>query len=172
MIIDDSESIHDDFRKILSPDDILPSEKIKRAALSLTETQLFGHPLNAATVRQAHFELASAYQGEQGVEMVKKALEEKRPYAVAFVDMRMPPGWDGMITTQKIWEVDPEIQIVICTAYSDYSWNEVFERIGTSDRMVILKKPFDPVEALQLAHDLTKKWHLIHFDPKKTNPKR
>ena len=66
--------------------------------------------------------------------MVKKALEEGRPYAMAFVDIRMPPGWDGVETTLKIWEIDSEIQIVICTAYSDYSWEEMFAAIGNDDR--------------------------------------
>ena len=164
LVIDDNLAIHGDFRKILSPNKNVPSE------MDAAETELFGSATNKE--QRIPFEVDSAYQGQEGVLLVKKALEEGHPYALAFVDVRMPPGWDGVETTQKIWEIDAEIQIVICTAYSDYSWNEVFERIGTSDRMVILKKPFDPVEALQLAHDLTKKWHLIHFDPKKTNPKR
>lgn len=103
------------------------------------------------------FEIGSAYQGQEGLLLVKKALEVGRPYAMAFVDVRMPPGWDGVETTEKIWKIDPEIQIVICTAYSDYSWKEMFERIGNDDRMVILKKPFDTVEALQLAFALTEK---------------
>jgi len=63
-------------------------------------------------------------------------------------------------TTRKIWAVDPELQIVLCTAYSDYSWNEMFEKIGDCDGLVILKKPFDATEALQLAHALTEKWWL------------
>src|ERR1700680_4350306 len=92
--------------------------------------------------------------------LVKKALAEGRPYAMAFVDIRMPPGWDGVETTQKIWEVDPDVQIVLCTAYADYSWDEMFEKIGNADGVVILKKPFDTVEALQLAHALTEKWWL------------
>jgi DNA-binding NtrC family response regulator len=76
---------------------------------------------------------------------------------MAFVDVRMPPGWDGIEVTPRLWVADPNLQIVICTAYSDYTWEEIFARVGTSDRMVILKKPFDPVEVLQLAHALTEK---------------
>ena len=99
--------------------------------------------------------------------LVKKALEAGNPYAVAFVDMRMPPGWDGIKTAQEIWETDPEIQIVICTAYSAYSSDEIAEKIGNDSRMAILKKPFDTKEASQLADELTVKWSLIHFDPEK-----
>jgi CheY-like chemotaxis protein len=160
LIIDDNEAIHADFRKILSPD------ISKSVALSLTETQLFGNILDPAEVRPVRFELDSAYQGEEGVEKVKKALEEKRPYAMAFVDMRMPPGWDGLVTTQKIVEIDSHIQIAICTAYSDYTWSELFDKIGANDRLFILKKPFDTAEALQLAQDLTQKWHLSQSAPR------
>src|SRR5208283_58013 len=61
---------------------------------------------------------------------------------------------------QRIWAIDPDLQIVLCTAYSDYSWNEMFAKIGDCDGLLILKKPFDSVEAVQLAHALTAKWRL------------
>jgi two-component system cell cycle sensor histidine kinase/response regulator CckA len=161
LVIDDNRAIHDDFRKILSPN------AAARSALDVTETELFGSPTDPAGVQRAQFELDSAYQGQEGVEAVKKALEEGRPYAMAFVDVRMPPGIDGVETTQKIWEIDSEVQIVICTAYSDYSWETMFEKIGNDDRMVILKKPFDTVEALQLAHALIEKWWLSQQSKRK-----
>src|SRR5207237_7805350 len=107
------------------------------------------------------FEVDSAFQGQEGLTMVLRAQEEGRPYAMAFIDVRMPPGWDGVETTARIWEVDPEVQVVICTAYSDYSWDEMLEKLGRSDRLVILKKPFDNIEVLQLANALTEKWRLI-----------
>ena len=92
--------------------------------------------------------------------MVQRVVAEGRPYAMAFVDVRMPPGWDGVETIARIWQVDPEMQIVICTAYSDYSWEEMVKKLGKSDKLVILKKPFDNIEALQLAAALTEKWNL------------
>ena len=82
------------------------------------------------------------------------------PYALAFVDMRMPPGWDGVETIQEIWKVDPRLQIVICTAHSDYSWDEVLGKLGVEDRLLILKKPFDNIEVAQLASALTTKWEM------------
>ncbi|MFH1417732.1 MAG: response regulator, partial [Planctomycetota bacterium] len=78
----------------------------------------------------------------------------------AFVDVRMPPGWDGIETVARLWKEDPYVQVVICTAYSDYSWGEMVERLGLSDQLVILKKPFDSVEVRQLAAALAEKWHL------------
>jgi CheY-like chemotaxis protein len=152
LVIDDNRSIHDDFRKILAP------TTAAAAALDAAEEALFGCVTDP--VVQTQFEVHSAYQGLEGVALVQSALEAAQPFAMAFVDVRMPPGLDGIETTQKIWEIDPAIQIVLCTAYSDYSWGEMFEKIGRSDRLVILKKPFDTVEAFQLAHALTEKWHL------------
>src|ERR1051326_1170424 len=77
--------------------------------------------------------------------------------------MRMPPGWDGIETIEKIWKKDPSLEIVICTAYSDHSWADVLRRLGRTDRLLILKKPFDTVEVSQLACSLTEKWHLAKY---------
>jgi PAS domain S-box-containing protein len=152
LIIDDNRSIHDDFRKILSPG------TVSSVALDAAETALFGSATSAAP--PVKFEVDSAFQGQEGALLVKAAFDAGRPYAMAFVDIRMPPGWDGVETTQKIWAIDPDIQIVICTAYSDYSWDEMFALLGHRDGLLILKKPFDTIEAVQLAHTLTEKWWL------------
>ncbi|MEI2723403.1 MAG: PAS domain S-box protein [Verrucomicrobiota bacterium] len=152
LVIDDNPAIHDDFRKILSPD------TGATAALDRAGAELFGS--TAKGVSRVRYETDSAYQGAEGVRRVAQARAAGRPYALAFVDIRMPPGEDGVETTRQIWAVDPEIQIVLCTAYADYSWDEMFEKIGNGDNLVILKKPFDTVEALQLAHALTEKWWL------------
>jgi diguanylate cyclase (GGDEF)-like protein len=92
--------------------------------------------------------------------MVIDSLDAASPYAVAFVDMRMPPGIDGLETIERLWKVDPDLQIVISSAYSDHSWNEIRKRLGETDQLLILKKPFDPAEVSQLAVALTEKWRL------------
>ncbi|MGB6977057.1 MAG: EAL domain-containing protein, partial [Gammaproteobacteria bacterium] len=99
-------------------------------------------------------------QGQIGVDLVKKQLALGQHYTIIFVDIRMPPGWDGIKTITKIWEIDPEAQIVICTAYSDYSWEEILNKFGPTDQLLILKKPFDNIEVRQLVISLTKKWLL------------
>ncbi len=158
LIVDDNPAIHEDFRKILG------KRSESQNVLDELENSLFdddeekgGEPVNSVAVE---FELDSAFQGKEGMEMVIKAAEEGRPYAMAFVDVRMPPGWDGIETVSRIWENHDDLQVVICTAYSDYSWNEIAEKLGHADSMVILKKPFDNVEVLQLAHALTNKWEV------------
>jgi PAS domain S-box-containing protein len=152
LVIDDNREIHGDFRKILSPG------KSTKSAVELSEMALFG--TSSASANLPEFEVDSAFQGQEGVQLVQKALDEGRPYAMAFVDVRMPPGLDGIETTSRIWAIDPNVQIVICTAYSDYSWSKMYEKLGNSDRLLILKKPFDSVEASQLALALTEKWSL------------
>ena len=149
LIIDDNPAIHADFRKILTGGQ---QDRVTEELLGA----VLGKGGNRAA--QAMFEIDSAHQGQEGLAKVEAALAADRPYALAFVDVRMPPGWDGVETIMQIWAKDSEIQVVICTAYSDYSWQDIAGKLGTSDRLVILKKPFDNIEVLQLAHAMTAKW--------------
>jgi PAS domain S-box-containing protein len=156
LIIDDNPSIHDDFQKILGPADAKLAKE-----LDADEAALFGETADSA--RPWSFQVDSAFQGQEGLEKVRAAAANGVPYALAFVDVRMPPGWDGIETISRIWKEFPDLQIVICTAYSDYSWDEIAKSIGNSDQMLVLKKPFDNVEVLQMAHALTKKWQLTQI---------
>ena len=152
LVIDDNESIHDDFRKVLMPTSAADDD------LLMAEAELFGEPVSV--VDRVTFELTFASQGQQGHQLVKDAVAAGRPFAMAFVDMRMPPGWDGLETIVRIWADCPDIEMVICTAFSDYSWDEIVRRLGRTDRLLIVKKPFDQVEILQVASALTHKWNL------------
>jgi diguanylate cyclase (GGDEF)-like protein len=148
LVVDDNQAIHDDLRKILA------GESGGNPDLWQDESLLFG----TVQIRGAAFEIDSAHQGQEGLMMVNRAAAEGRPYAMAFVDIRMPPGWDGVETIVHLWQSDPDLQVVICTAYSDYSWTDIVSQLGHSDSLVILKKPFDNIEVIQLAHALTRKW--------------
>jgi PAS domain S-box-containing protein len=150
LVVDDSRAIHDDFRKIFAG--------CTRRPVDDDEAVLFGTPDD--TPGTLDLQIDSAHQGEEALTLVQQACAEGRPYAMAFMDVRMPPGWDGIETTARIWAVDPDLQIVICTAYSDYSRDAMIRQLGRSDKLLILKKPFDNVEALQLAAALTEKWQL------------
>lgn len=154
LLIDDSPDIHEDFRKILvGRKEVSPKLADLRAAFSKAPVAPEAAPPSIP------FEIDSAHQGEEGLAKLAAALEEGRPYALAFVDVRMPPGWDGIETIEQLWKQDPDLHVVICTAYSDHSWESTFARLGQSDRLLILKKPFDPVEISQLAAALTEKWN-------------
>ena len=152
LIVDDNDAVHDAFRKVLNatPDAL---------GLNRYESALFGSPTDAP-VTKPEFDLDFAFQGVEALEKVRKANTENRPYALVFVDVRMPPGWDGIETLYQIWQVDDAIQAVICSAFSDYSWEQIAARLGQTDRLLILKKPFDNIEARQMASALTEKWNL------------
>ena len=152
LVVDDNPNIHKDFQTILL-------EENESTTLDALRDEVFGNTKSESQTRSV-FELDFASQGKEGCEKVRQACSENRPYELAFVDMRMPPGWDGLKTIENIWQIDPKVQIVICTAYSDYSWGDITERLGKSENLLILKKPFDSAEVAQLAVALTEKWNL------------
>lgn len=133
LIIDDMDSIHEDYRKtLLGP-------KLD-AAVAEEADELFGTSSAPATAAKS-FHVDSAMQGQQGLEKVQEAIREGRPYAMAFVDMRMPPGWDGVQTIEQLWKVDPRLQIVICTAYADYSWDEITRQLVRRTASLFSRSP-------------------------------
>ncbi|MDW3711444.1 MULTISPECIES: putative bifunctional diguanylate cyclase/phosphodiesterase [unclassified Pseudomonas] len=150
LIIDDTPSMHEDYRKILSPE--------ATQGLSSMESLLFGIAEPRPSTR---YELDHAYQGRDGHALAEQALAEYRPYAMAFVDMRMPPGWNGLETIERLWRLDPDLQIALCTAFSDLAWDELSERLNLNDRLLVLKKPFDAIEIRQIANTLTAKWQAM-----------
>jgi len=150
LVVDDNAAIHEDFRKILGGNTESSAELLAAERLLLGEA--------APGVARPAFEIDTALQGQEGVARVRHALEEERPYAMAFIDMRMPPGWDGLETILRLWELDPHVQVVICSAHSDYDWSEVVARLDHSDKLLVIKKPFEPIEVLQCANALTRKW--------------
>ena len=152
IVIDDNPDIHRDFIKILTTQD-------SASDLDKISMKIFGKISNECTLPD--FEIDTASQGQEGVEKVKQKLQDECPYSLAFVDIRMPPGWDGIETIKRIWELDSDIQVVICTAYSDYSWEETVAHLGKKDNLLILKKPFDAISVRQLACALTKKWQML-----------
>ena len=153
LVVDDNEAIHEDFNKILATTAAAADGKLDDMAASL-----FGE--ETPTGPRTEFELTHALQGQEALELTLKALSNDKPFALAFVDVRMPPGWNGIETVEKIWEHDQEIEIVLCTAYSDFSWEEIAGRLAHPERLLILRKPFDPLEVRQLAYGLTSKWFL------------
>ncbi len=151
LVIDDSESIHKDFRRILAP------ARLKRADdLALMEETLLGPPSSSlASGDTVMFEVDSAFQGQEGVAKVEQALAMGRPYALAFVDYRMPPGWNGLQTLRELRKVAPSLRVVLCSAYSDYSWKEVLQEFQEAPQLTELRKPFSSQELRRVVQTLT-----------------
>ncbi len=155
LIIDDNQSIHNDYRKILDTEK-RPHRQNDAMATFFGESEIESEP----TSNLMSIEVDSALQGQRGLQMVEQAIAEGHPYSLAFVDIRMPPGWDGLKTVAEIWKVAPDLQIVICSAHSDNSFQEICAKLGRSDSLLILKKPFETVEVYQIAVAMTEKWIL------------
>ena len=158
LIVDDNAAIHEDFTKIL------PSTPEEVDSFDDLEKGLFGDMMDSDfAVRRpdpTYYDLTHAYQGEEAFNLVAKHEAEGKPFALVFMDVRMPPGWDGIETIKRIWEKWPHIEMVICTAYSDYSWEKILQKVGTTDQLMFLRKPFDVISVKQMALALAKKWNL------------
>jgi len=153
LVVDDQSAIHHDFERVLAAG---PS-----AAFDVLEAELFARPAVAPPRR---YVLATAGQGLDAVALVRAALDRGEPFDLAFIDARMPPGIDGIETVRRLWELDATLHVVLCTAYADYQWEDIERAIGITDRFLILKKPFDPLEVRQLAAALTHKAHLVRAE--------
>lgn len=162
LIADDLPDIHEDYRKILMPrtSSVISVEGMADFAPHFT------FPGKGS---QSSFQLETVMQGEDAIQAVTRARTEGRPFAMVFLDVRMPPGIDGVETAIRLRDIDPALQVVLCTAYSDYSFADISQRFKKSDNLLILKKPFDPVEVHQLAQTLCRKWTLSEENRKLVN---
>jgi signal transduction histidine kinase len=152
LVVDDNPAIHADFRKILSSEDRVAD------ALDALDEALFASKTPRLNLR---LDVDTALQGAEALERVIEARAQGRPFALAFIDIRMPPGWNGVDTAARILQQDPHLQLVLCTAHSDYRWEDIVATLGETDRVLILKKPFSVLEVQQLAYSLLMKWRLV-----------
>ncbi|MEM6363843.1 MAG: ATP-binding protein [Planctomycetota bacterium] len=153
LVVDDNEAIHKDFQKVFS-------DRGQDEGLKELDQLMFGENETDA-VLESCYDLTFASQGKQAYEIVQRELDRGLHFALAFVDMRMPPGWDGVETIKRLWTLDADLHVVICTAYTDHSWKSIIDELGRSDQLMILKKPFDDIEVIQLATALSEKRRLL-----------
>lgn len=165
LVVDDDLDILLAYQAILSPS----KSTAKAAHAEVAKLLATENPAPAQGETADSFALQFAKQGEEGLQLVKEALAQDTPFSVAFIDIRMPPGWDGMKTAAEIRKIDPAIEIVIITAYSDRTGDEIVKAVGSPDKLLFLRKPFDPEELSQLALSLTTKWELAAANKEKTD---
>ena len=169
LVVDDNPAILEDYRKVLGPVDTA-SDLQRRADAFFADDPIEdaaggdgddgGGPPSRSVWNEQPLEIDTAAQGADAVERVQTACAAGDPYALVICDMRMPPGYSGLETLRRIGEIDRHVQTVICSAYSDYRRSEIVEALGDTDRLLILRKPFDPIEVIQIASALTAKWDL------------
>lgn len=157
LLVDDDESIHEDIESVLSINKYRSDTELRQM-----EDELFGASAmtEPGILSETFYEIDHAYQGLDAVRMVNDAHDAGDPYSLVFMDVRMPPGMDGIETIQKIWENHPYTEMVICTAFTDYSWDQIVVNLGSTDNLLFLKKPFDITAFKQTALTLTTKWNL------------
>jgi len=156
LIVDDNKSIHRDYKAVLCPDENDEAE----SKLGELEDVLFGETSDAGRQSASrNFELTSAYQGKDALKIVEDLKKEDTRIPMAFVDMRMPPGWDGLETIERLREIDPEMLFMIVTAYSDHTFDTIIERLGRAVPVRILYKPFNPEEIYQSAYQMVASWN-------------
>ena len=159
IVIDDDPDVWEAYKAILAPQQ-LEGKFIARKKMDelVADAGLTGLP------DQENFDVSFASQGQEGLQLVKKFLQENRPFAIAFIDVRMPPGWDGMETAVQIRAIDPDIEIVIVTAYADRSREEIARAVTPPHKLLYLRKPFDLDELKQIALSLCAKWKIFRIE--------
>ncbi len=147
LVVDDSPAALEEFRSILAP--VAGGGSVEPVGGSVDSVP-----------PEPRYDLHTASQGEEAVALVERSLAAGERFATVFVDMRMPPGIDGIETITRIWRADPGVQAVVCAARTDQAWDEITAHLGRTDRLLLLKQPFDAAEVRQLALSLTRKWNL------------
>lgn len=172
LIVDDQPEVLEDYVKILESS--LKNKEIEEKLASMEATLFEDADANADMSSQIEkdYTIATATQGEEAVSLVEKAARERQPFAVVFMDVRMPPGINGVEAASQIRKIDSEIEIVIVTAFSDVSRQEMLRLIGPSDKLLYLRKPFDGDEIKQLALALTERWNQDKLAKKMTGEEK
>jgi CheY-like chemotaxis protein len=144
LVVDNDPAIHRVFSRILVG---------RRAPDDVSEDGVGGRGRSAG-----RFAVDSARRKGAALDKLRSALAQGRPYALAFVDLSMVSGVNGVDTLDQLWGVDPMLHIVVCGGYSDCRWSDVLCGAGFRERLLLLRKPFGSPEVLLLARVLTKKW--------------
>ncbi|MDO7840997.1 putative bifunctional diguanylate cyclase/phosphodiesterase [Sphingomonas immobilis] len=155
LIVDDEAGMHDSYRRSFAP------QAADVEALGAMAEDLFGDDSPAESGPSAiDFDLTFASQGLDGVAAVEQAIADGARFAVAFIDVRMPPGIDGKDTATRIRALDPDINLVIVTGYSDFSPLEIARAAGPADKIFYIAKPFEVAEVQQMASALAHRWQV------------
>ena len=150
LIVDDQKEIHDDFVEMLKPGFMGASTNELAAAFVLEEDRTF----------LPEFEILGAASGEEACDIIKAKKKSNRPIAIAYIDIRMPPGIDGIETIRRVRKIDRDVEIVIMTAYTDKSLPEIIHNMELLHKVLYIRKPFAREEIQQITLSLVGKWNV------------
>lgn len=155
LVVDDEQMVREAYRHVLEPD----TGTSEQATLQSMAADLFGDKAaDSSDVFNKKIDLTIASQGLEAISLVEHALAITSPFKVAFIDIRMPPGIDGKETARRIRALDPNINIVIVSAYSDHSVTDIATVAGPPDKIFYISKPFSSDEVWQMAVALSNRW--------------
>lgn len=166
LLVDDDHAIHEDYRRCLTT----PASD---GRLQELRSAVFGAPApdpGPPRLEPTKFSLVHAYQGQEALQLVKRDKVRGTGFAVAFVDMRMPPGWNGVETVRELRAVDSELSFVVCTAYSDFTWDAVLDAVGDGNGVHLLRKPFRAGQVRRFAEVLAHKWRIAQRGRRRAFP--
>lgn len=151
LVVDDDHAIHQLIGRTLTC-------RLSAPFAAESEEDFFGDsPTTGLTTR---FQIVSAFDGLEALQAVQAAAKDGGSFAMAFVELRLPAPWSGVDTIRRIWAEDPDVQIVVCTGCEALEWSDLVSQLAPADNLLILRKPFDPVEIRQMVHALCAKWIL------------
>jgi len=154
LVVDDDSSTLDLFRQVLSR---VKTDQMIHSETEESESKLFRE--NASSQSLKLFDVVTCQQGDEAVDAVKNSIQEDRPFSVAFIDIRLPPGPDGIWAAEHIRTLDSNVEIVIITGYPDAHLRNIVHRVSPAHKLLYLQKPFHSQEIYQFAFALSMKWH-------------
>ena len=150
LVVDDQREIHQDFEEMLTPSFAETStDDLAEAFVSEVDESFL-----------PKFKLLHARSGSEAYNIVKTTIETDEPIAVAYIDIRMPPGMDGIETTRRIRAIDENIEVVLMSAYTDKSLGEIVHEMDLLHKLLYIRKPFAREEIQQITLALAEKWNV------------
>ena len=156
LVVDDDAQVLEAYGRVLA--DLVVKAPTNGDEFDDLSAELFGGEPSEAVAEALIDDIVFCRQGEHAVATLEAAAAEGKPFAIAFIDMRMPPGIDGLETARRIRALDPDVNLVIVTGYSDHKPSEISLAIGRPEKLFYLLKPFDVGELQQLATALAHRW--------------
>ncbi|MDH3373458.1 MAG: response regulator [Gammaproteobacteria bacterium] len=145
LIADDDENILEAYLEAFSE----PESTREMQVLDALEAELFDP--DAEIEKEPHFDVVACSQGNDAISLAKQAADGGEPFDVVILDVRMPPGIDGVEAGSKIRELDPDVPIVFVTGFSDVPLEELRRRVPPPMKLHYFNKP---LSFTQLAQDV------------------
>lgn len=145
LVADDDEAVLACYCKAFDNDESTCESK----ALDALAAELFDPATDIED--QPRFDIVACSQGDDAIRVAEAAQEAGEPFDVVILDIRMPPGIDGVEAGSRIRQIDPDVEIVFVTGFSDIPLHELQRRVPPPMKLHYFNKP---LSFTQLAVDV------------------